>query len=241
MQREDGDLDGERGEEGKRGQPESGGVGGDTVGCGEGREGRQIEGAGAGVEPDHGYEQDGRRDECVEEVLDGGATTVLGTAESGDENNHRDEGQLPEGVVEEEVERDEDAVHRDLKEKEEDVEELPAGVDDAPGGEDAEWREEAGENNEPHGEAINAEVVADRWRGDPGDVLLELEGSGGGSGDVMEGQMQCEQEGDEGHGERPPFHQLGVVRQERQKDRAREWGEGDEGQDGVVDIHLNFR
>ena len=35
---------------------------------------------------------------------------------------HRDERELPEGVVEEEVERDEDAEHRDLLEQEEGVE-----------------------------------------------------------------------------------------------------------------------
>ncbi len=140
----------------------------------------EIEGAGADVEPEHADEQDGGGDEGVEEVLDGGAAAVLGAAEGGDEENHRDEGELPEGVVEEEVERDEDAEHRDLLEQEEGVEELLAGVDGAPGGEDAEGGEEAGEHDQPHGEAIDAEVIADGGAGDPGDVLLELEGAGGG-------------------------------------------------------------
>ncbi len=46
--------------------------------------------------------------------------------------------------------------------------------------------------------------------------------------------MQGEEEGDEGDGERAPLHQLALVRQECQQDRARERDEGDDGQDGVV-------
>ncbi len=86
-----------------------------------------VEGAGAGVEPEHGDEQDGRGDEGVEEELDGGAAAVFGAAEGGDEQRHGNERELPEGVVEEEVERDEDAEHRDLLEQEEDVEEASCG------------------------------------------------------------------------------------------------------------------
>ena len=161
VQREDRDLDGEGDEEGERGQPEGGGVGRDAVGGGELGEVGKLEGAGAGVEPEHGDEQDGRGDEGVEEVLDGGAAAVDGAPEGGDEQRHRDERELPEGVVEEEVERDEDAEHRDLLEQEEGVEELLAVGDGVPGDEDAERGEEAGEDDEPHREAVDAEVVAD--------------------------------------------------------------------------------
>ena len=179
VQREDRDLDGEGDEEGERGEPERGGVAARCCGWRRGLASvGQVEGAGAGVEPEHGDEQDGRGDEGVEEVLDGGAAAVLGAAEGGDEERHRDERELPEGVVEEEVERDEDAEHRDLLEQEEDVEELLALGDGVPGDEDAERGEEAGEDDEPHGEAVDAEVVADGGGVDPGEVLLELEGAG---------------------------------------------------------------
>ena len=47
-------------------------------------------------------------------------------------------------------------------------------------GEDAERGEEAGEDDQPHGEAVDAEVVVDGGAGDPGEVLVELEGAGGG-------------------------------------------------------------
>ena len=80
-------------------------------------------------------------------------------------------------------------------------------VDGVPGDEDAEGREEAGEHDEPHREAVDAEVVADGGRGDPGEVLLELEGAGCGGVVEVDGQMQREQEGDERDGERAPLHE----------------------------------
>ena len=167
VEREDRDFDREGEQEGERGQPEGGGVARDAVGGGELGEVGQLEGAGLRVDPEHADEQDGRRDEGVEEVLDGSAAAVGGAAEGGDEKRHRDQRELPEGVVEEEVERDEDAEHRDLLEQEEGVEELLALADGVPGDEDAEGGEEAGEHDEPHGEAIDAEVVADGGRADP--------------------------------------------------------------------------
>ncbi len=132
VQREDGNLDGEGDQEGQRGEPERGGVAGDGVDAGELGERGHVEGAGLDVEPEHGDQQDGRGDEGVEEELDGGLAAVLGAAEGGDEEGHRHQRQLPEGVVEEEIERDEDAEHGDLLQQEEDVEGLLAGGDGVP-------------------------------------------------------------------------------------------------------------
>ena len=237
MKREDRDLDREGDEEGERGQPEGGGVARDAVGGGELGEVGKLEGAGASVDPEHADEQDCRGDEGVEEVFDGGAAAVDGAPEGGDEERHRDQRKLPEGVIEEEVERDEDAEHRDLLEQEEGVEEFLAIADRVPGDEDAEGGEEAGEHDEPHREAVDAEVVADGGRGDPLVVLLELEGACCGAVVVAEGKMQRQGEGDEGDGERAPLHHLALVGQQGQQDRARERDEGDDGQDGVVDVH----
>ena len=51
---------------------------------------------------------------------------------------------LPEGVVEEDIERDKDADHRGLLEQEEEVKLLGAMVDGVPGSEHAERCEKAG-------------------------------------------------------------------------------------------------
>ncbi len=208
------------------------------MGGGEVLEGGQVKGAGAGVEPEHGDEEEGGGDEGVDEELDGGAAAVGGAAEGRDENGHRDERELPEGVVEEEVERDEDADHGDLLEEEEDVEELGAGLDggDVPGGEDAEGGEEAGEDDEPEGEAVDAEVVADGGVGDPGSVLFELESVSRVAGDVVEmgGEVECGEEGEEGDGEGGGGDELAAVWKEGEEDGADERDGEEEGEDGLV-------
>ena len=107
------------------------------MGGGEGGEAGEVEGAGLDVEPDHADEQESGGDEGVEEVFDGGAATVFGAAEGGDEDGHGNERELPESVVEEEVEGDEDAHHGDLLEKEEDIEGLLTVGNGVPGDEDA--------------------------------------------------------------------------------------------------------
>ena len=71
---------------------------------------------------------------------------------------------------------EEDAEHGDLLQEEEGVEELAARGDRIPGGEDAERREEAGEDDEPHAEAVDAEVVVNLGAGNPEGVLDEAEG-----------------------------------------------------------------
>jgi hypothetical protein len=203
----------------------------------EGGERGQVEGMSLRVEPQHGNEQQSGGDEGVEEILDSGATAFLGTAEGCDEKGHRHQRQLPEGVVEEHVEGGEDAHHGDLLEQEEDVEELLAAVDGAPGDEHSERREQAGEHHEPHREAVDADVVMDERRRNPGDVLLELERAGLGGVRVMERQVKREQERDEGDRERAPLHDLAAVGQKHEQQRAGQREEDDEGQDGVIDIH----
>ena len=68
-------------------------------------------------------------------------------------------------------------------------------------------------------------------------VLVELKAAGRGGVVVADGKMQRKNESDKGDGERTPLHQLALVGQQRQQDRARERDEGDDGQDGVVDVH----
>ena len=103
--------------------------------------------------------------------------------------------EFPEAVVEEEVEGGEDAEHGDLLEQEEGVEELRSRLDCVPGREHADGGEEAGEDDEPHAEAVDAEVVADVGGRDPGEVLLELEGARGGVVVEVRGEVEGEERG----------------------------------------------
>ena len=102
------------------------------MGGGEGLELWEVEGAGAGVEPEHADQQKGGRDKGVKEELNGGAAAVLGAAEGADHQRHGNERKLPEAVVEEEIEGHEDAEHGDLLEEKEGEEEAGAGANGVP-------------------------------------------------------------------------------------------------------------
>ena len=137
-----------------------------------------VEGAGACVEREDADEKKRGGNEGIEEELDGGARAVAAAwiaAEHRDQDGHGHKRELPEGVVDHQVERKKDADHRGLLQKQEGVELLHAGVDRAPGGKHADGREEAGEDDQPHGEAVDAEVIANRRGDDPEPVDLELE------------------------------------------------------------------
>ena len=158
----------------------------------------EVEGAGARVEPQDGDQQRRGGNEGEEEEFERGAGAVF-AAVHGDEDGHGHERELPEAVVEHEVERDEDAEHGGLLDEKERVEDFAAGLDGVPTGDDADGREQADEDNEPEAEAIDADVVEDGGILDPGKVDFKLEA--GLAGDEVRGKMKREEEGDE-RGER---------------------------------------
>ena len=230
VQREDGNLDGE-GEEKRERDPEERAGGKDTAG-GLVLEIGEVEGVGLRVEPENGDQQRRRGNEGEEEELERGVGAVF-AAVHGDEDGHGDERELPEAVVEHQVERDEDAEHGGLLDEEERVEDLAASLDGVPTGDDADGREQADEDDEPEAEAVDADVVEDGGVFDPGNVVLKLEA--GLAGDEVRGKMQREQEGDERGEQGDPVGQLGAVGQERDEDRAGERDQQDEGENGLVD------
>ena len=161
-----------------------------------------------GVEPEDGDQQRRRGNEGEEEELEGGLGAVL-AAVHGDEDGHGDQRQLPEAVVEHQVERDEDAEHGGLLDEEEDKKDLTAGLDRVPAGKHADGGEQAGEDHEPEAEAIDANVVEDGRAFDPGLVDDELEAVP--RQIVVEGQMEREAEGYERGEQGKPVGQLGAV------------------------------
>ena len=128
---------------------------------------------------------------------------------------------------------------RNLLEQEECEEEARAGFDGVPAGEHAERCENAGEDDEPHREAVDAEMIADGGVGDPVGVLLELETAEAGVVEVR-GQMQREGQCEQGHDESDDVVQLRVlssVWDERDDDRADQRCEKKQREDGMIEVH----
>ncbi len=235
MEREDGNLDREGEEKCERDPVERSG--------GKNAAGRlvleigEVEGVSLRIEPENRDKQRRGWDESEEEELERGARAVF-AAIHGDEDGHGDERELPEAVVEHEVERDKDAEHGGLLDEEERVVNLAAGLDGAPTGDDADGREQADENDEPEAEAVDSDVVEDGGAFDPGNVALELEA--GLAGDKVRGKMEREEESEERSDERDPIGKLGAVGQERDEDRACERNQQDEGKNGLGSNVLIF-
>ena len=230
MKREDGDLDGEGEEEGQ-GEPAEG-VGRDGAGGNGLLQGGEVKGVGFGVEPEQGNQQGRRGDEGEEEEAEGslGAAGVgLGAAVHGNEDGHGDERELPEAVVEHEVEGDEDADHGRLLDQEERVEGLAAVADGVPTGQDTDGAEKAGEDDEPEGEAVHTDVVVDGGAGEPEEVRLKLEAGL----TVLEvgGQVQRKEECDDRGSQRDPSRELATVWHEGHKNGADEGGQKNQADD----------
>ncbi len=91
----------------------------------------KVKGAGLGVKPDNRDQQQRRGQKGVDEELDGRFGAAI-AAEHGDQDRHGHQRHLPEGVVEEQIERDKDADHRRLLQQEEEVKLLGAVSDGLP-------------------------------------------------------------------------------------------------------------
>jgi hypothetical protein len=192
VEREDGNLDRE-GEEKCERDPEERAGGKNAAGSLVLKVG-EVEGVGLRVEPENRDEQRRGWDEGEEEEFERGARAFF-AAVHGDEDGHGDERELPEAVVEHEVERDEDAEHRGLLDEKERVVDLAAGLDGVPTGDDADGREQADEDDEPEAEAVDADVVEDGGALDPGNVDFELEADL--AGDKVRGKMESEEQSEE--------------------------------------------
>jgi hypothetical protein len=124
----------------------------------------QTEAARLRVEPEDRHQQRRGGDEGVEEESDRRLRpAIFGKIAPvhGDEDSHRHQRQLPEAVVEHQVQRDEDAEHGRLLDQKERVEDLAARLNGLPACQNAHWREQAGKHNQPERKAVHADVVVD--------------------------------------------------------------------------------
>ena len=171
VHREHRHLDRERGEEGEEypdllveGQP-------------LGVERAEVVGAGLQVQVDQRDQHEDRAEERVEEELHRRVDAPL-AAPDADDDEHRDQHRLPEGVVQQAVERGEDPDHHALEDEERREVLREALRDRAEPGDDDEHGGERRQHDQRQRDAVDAEVIVGMKARDPGDALDELEGGG---------------------------------------------------------------
>ena len=111
--------------------------------------------------PVHGHDREhgqDRAEQRVEEELVGGVNAIL-AAPHADDDEHRDQRRFEEDVEENGIQRHEDADHDNFQQQEGDHVFLDALLDRIPACQHTERHEESGEDNEEHGDAIDAEMI----------------------------------------------------------------------------------
>jgi hypothetical protein len=121
---------------------------------------RDVEGVGLDAEEQNGNQHQNGTSHGVKEELDRGIHAARSTPNT-DEEVHRDEGEFPEDVEQEEILREEDAHHAYFQKEEEDHEVLHAVFHGCPCGEDGDRREEGGEQDKKNAQTIHGEIIVD--------------------------------------------------------------------------------
>ena len=158
VEREERDLHRERNEESEEQPLGGGGEACDLAALNRIADGDEVEAAGMRVEPDDRGQHEDRRDHGVQEELDRGVNAPAMPPDA-DDQRHRNQRGFPEEVEEEQVERDEDANHRRLENQHQDEELFHLSVHRLPRNQNAQRREESGQHHQPHGDAVDPEVV----------------------------------------------------------------------------------
>ena len=133
---------------------------------------RQVERAGAVVEPQNGHQHQNRAEHGVQNEFHGRVDAAL-VAPHADHEVHGDQRQLPENKEKKKIERNEDADHRRLDDQDGDEEALHVFLNRFPGAENRERREESRQQNQEHADAVDTEVIVNGLA-DPGMELDEL-------------------------------------------------------------------
>ena len=133
----------------------------------------QIEGARSVVEPDDADEHHDRARHGVENEFHRRVDAAL-VAPNADEERHGNQHQFPEKKEEEHIERKKNADDADFEHQQHDEKFFHAMLDAVPGSQNRNRRQEGGQQDEKHADAVHAEVVMDRRRRNPFGKLLEL-------------------------------------------------------------------
>jgi hypothetical protein len=137
---------------------------------------QQVRDRGRPGVPEHRHDGDQhqhRAEQRVEEELERRVDAPL-AAPHADDDVHRDQAAFEEDVEQHDVERAEDADHQRFQDQEGDHVGLDALLDRFPAGQDRQRHQEGRQDDEQHGDAVDAHVVGDAAV-QPVDLLDELE------------------------------------------------------------------
>ncbi len=124
------------------------------------------------IETDHGDEQRQAAGDAEEQELQG-CIGPVGVAPAADDQEGRQQLQLPEQVEEKEIGGQKEAEHRGLHQQQGGVEQPDLGIDGAPGDQHAEKAEQGGEQDQQHADPVRLQTVMDAELIDPGRAFTE--------------------------------------------------------------------
>jgi hypothetical protein len=96
-------------------------------------------------------------------------------AKHADEQGHRNQRRFPEEVEDKQVEGNEDAEQRSFHHQKKDKKFLHPLLNGSPGNQHAKWSKKCGEHHQPHGDAIDSEVVMNIWSSNPCAIEFKVE------------------------------------------------------------------
>ena len=109
----------------------------------------------------------------IQEEFDRGIDPVRSSPDS-DQQIHRNQHRLPEDVEENEIQRDEDTQHGGFHDQQHGHETAHPGGNGFPGDQDTKRHQRGGHDHQRKADAIEAQAVMDRRRGDPTGMFSEL-------------------------------------------------------------------
>ncbi len=179
---------------------------------------QDLEAAGLVVQVQQRDQRQQRTKQRVQEELEGRVDPVR-TAPDADDDVHRDQRGLEEHVEQHAVKRGEHADHDARQDQERGHVGRHALGDDLPAGDHDDHRDEGGQHDEPHRDAVDAEVVVDVEALDPRVLLDELHLRG--AAVEVQDQRQRDQEADDRAEQRGPADEArAAIRAESQHQQA---------------------
>ena len=176
----------------------------------------KIEAAGLCVEPQDCGQHEDRGDHCVQEKLYSGVNPTP-VAINADQQGHWNQGGFPEEVKEKQIQGNENPNQACFEHQQQNEEFFDAVVNRVPRDQNAKRCQKSGQHHQPQGYSIECHVVVNVRRGNPLNVLVELESRQ--PPIKVCRQVQREDEGEEGNHQRK-YSDVSVSSREEQQQQA---------------------